>query len=197
MKKTRAERLAAVANRRQTGFIVVLEDIHDPHNAAAILRSCDGFGIQEVWFVFANVEPYNPRKIGKSSSSSANKWLDFRFFTSIDDAYIELKRNQYHIIATALTDTAVSPYETNFTHDRIALVVGNEHQGLSAKAIDGSDTVACIPMQGFVQSFNVSVTAALMLAEITRQRRNLRRQFTNTPSTAQKLTARWIDGMQE
>ena len=77
----RLQKIQAVAKSRQNG-VIVLEDIHDPHNAAAVLRTADAFGIQKIYFIFNKQERFNPRKIGKATSSSANKWLDFEVFTS-------------------------------------------------------------------------------------------------------------------
>ncbi|MGI6103011.1 MAG: TrmH family RNA methyltransferase [Patescibacteria group bacterium] len=99
---------------------------------------------------------------------------------------------QYHLVATALTETAVDPYAADLAHDRIALLIGNEHAGLSATLLDAADTVACIPMRGFIQSFNASVTAALMLAEITRQRRTSGQVFYLDNASAHALASRWL-----
>jgi len=68
----RMRRITSTASNRQKGLTIVLEDVHDPHNAAAVLRSCEGFGVQDVHFVFVNQEEYNPRRIGKQSSSSSH-----------------------------------------------------------------------------------------------------------------------------
>lgn len=155
---------------RQRGFVVVLEDIHDPHNSAAILRTCDAMGIQNVWYIFENEEAYNPKKVGKATSSSANKWLDFQIFTSTRECMDTLKKAGYHIIVSALTDESVSLEEYNFAQEKIALFVGNEHRGVSEEALNRADTVIKIPMLGFVQSLNVSVATAIILWEITRQR---------------------------
>lgn len=171
MQQKRKERIETVINNRQQGIIVVLEDIHDPHNAAAIMRSCDAFGIQNVWFIFDKEKPYNPKKIGKASSSSANKWLDFRTFNSMLLCFETLKQEHYKIIGTALTPTATSLLSKKFDEEKIALLVGNEHAGLSEYAVKNADEVIQIPMLGFVQSLNVSVATAIVLWEITRQRK--------------------------
>ncbi len=166
----RWEKIRQVASSRQKDFVVVLEDVFDPHNAAAILRTCDGFGVQKVFFIFDAVKPYNPKKVGKASSSSANKWLDFEIFKSTKKCLNKLKRNGYEIMATILDEEAESIFKTNFKNKKIALLVGNEHRGLSQKAIEMADKKLYIPMKGMVQSFNVSVTMAIFIYEITRQR---------------------------
>lgn len=159
-----------VVSKRQKGITVVLEDLHDPHNAAAVLRSCEGFGVQEVYFIFENQEEFNPRKIGKLSSGSANKWLDFRMYHSTEECITELHKKGYTVYATTLDDKAKSLYEADLREEKIALLFGNEHSGISEKASELSDYTMYIPMRGFVQSFNVSVTVSIFLFELTRQR---------------------------
>ncbi len=166
----RGTKIAEVVSRRQRGCIVVLEDIHDPHNAGAILRTCEAFGIGEVWFIFDQEKQYNPRRVGKSSSSTANKWIDYKIFSSTRAAMGALKRKGYTSVATALDARAKDLYKTRLKQPKLALWMGNEHRGLSRYAIDHADLVTLIPMRGMVQSLNVSVTAALCIAEISRQR---------------------------
>ena len=150
--------------------IVILEDIYDPHNAQAVFRSCDAYGIQRVCLVFDKQEPFNPRAIGKLTSASANKWLTFQTFADIASCYRELRKEGYIIFATALTNKAVSIFEADLSPPRAALAFGNEHAGLSHRAVEEADKVVMIPMRGMVQSLNLSVTTATFLFEMTRQR---------------------------
>ncbi len=175
MNEARRIKILSIVQRRQSGIIVVLEDIHDPHNAAAILRTCDGLGIQHVCFIFGKEKKYNPRNIGKASSSTANKWLDFEVFDSTKSCLQELKRNGYTIIATALSGTSESLLSAQFPEKKIAILVGNEHRGLSEESIRSADRVIMIPMMGFVQSLNVSVATAIVLWELTRKQAEKRR----------------------
>jgi tRNA (guanosine-2'-O-)-methyltransferase len=167
---SRLKKFQQVSRDRQSGLVLVLEDIHDPHNAAAILRTCDGLGIQDVYVIFEHEAFYNIKKIGKVSSSSANKWLTFHIFRSAKECFKELKKKGYIITITILDKDADNLFTANLTDKKLALVVGNEHRGVSPEAIKLSDRKLYLPMQGFVQSFNVSVTAALFLYEIVRQR---------------------------
>ncbi len=167
----RLARLTQVAQNRQSGLILVLEDIHDPHNAAAMLRTADGLGIQEVYFIFDQEKRYNPRRIGKVSSSSANKWMTIRIFTSSKECFAELKKQKYQICATILDKNAQDVTTVDLSGKKIALVVGNEHRGISEIAKKMASQLLYLPMQGFVESFNVSVGAALFLYEILRQRK--------------------------
>ena len=170
MEEKRLNRLQSVVEKRQRNLIVVLEDIHDPHNAAAILRTCDAFGIQTVWFIFDKETPYNPRKLGKASSSSANKWLDIEIFSSTKTCIQTLKKKGYKTVVTALTDTSLSLEQFHGQQGKFAIVVGNEHAGVSNEMLAQADIVLTIPMMGFVQSLNVSVATAVVLWEITRQK---------------------------
>ncbi|MBI4022887.1 RNA methyltransferase [Candidatus Berkelbacteria bacterium] len=168
--EARHQRLRRVVEQRQAGLTVLLEDMHDPHNAAAILRTADALGVQRVHCVFAREAPFNPRQVGKASSSSANRWLDFSIHRSIDAGINTLRSDGYQTIALALAAEAKDLYELDLTGPRLAFLVGNEKAGLSTRALEVADAVAMIPMRGLVQSLNVSVTAALALAEATRQR---------------------------
>jgi tRNA (guanosine-2'-O-)-methyltransferase len=165
----RRQRIEQVARARQPG-VVVLEDVHDPHNAAAVLRSCDAFGIQKVHFVFVKTVPYNPAKVGKVSSSSANQWLDFEIHHSTADGLARVRAEGYTSIATVLRPDTESVFEADLTGPPIAWWFGNEHRGLSEEAVLGADRRIAIPMRGMVESLNISVTAATLLFEMTRQR---------------------------
>jgi tRNA (guanosine-2'-O-)-methyltransferase len=169
--KQRLAKFNNIASARQEG-VVVLEDIHDPHNAAAVLRSCEGLGLQKVYFIFAKEKKFNPEKIGFMTSASANKWLEYKIFTSAKDCYQFLHKRGYKVYATVLDEKAKSIFQTNLTEPKIALVFGNEHRGLSKQAVKLSDAHIYIPMQGFVQSFNLSVTVAVCVYEMFRQRQS-------------------------
>ncbi|MFA6042940.1 MAG: RNA methyltransferase [Patescibacteria group bacterium] len=191
MTKARQQKLEVVAKQRQAGFIVVLEDIHDPHNAAAILRTCDAFGVQDVWFIFAKEKRYNPRRVGKSSSSSANKWLDFKVFTSVAECSAALKKLKYESVGTVLHDKAKDFTKVRLTNKRIALWVGNEHAGLSAEAVKACDRLLLLPMRGFVESLNVSVMTAICVYEISRQRAG-QRGYERSSLEVKKLTKQFV-----
>lgn len=166
----RIEKIERVVARRQRG-VVVFEDIHDPHNAEAVLRTCDAFGFQHAYFVFDQEKPFDPRAVGKASSASANKWLDFRTFDSIDACVAELRRRRCEIIATVVDPQAENLFDAPLAAEDIAILFGNEHRGLSPRAVALADRRITIPMSGMVRSLNLSVTAAIVLYELTRQRR--------------------------
>ncbi len=191
MTKARQQKLGVVARQRQAGFIVVLEDIHDPHNAAAILRTCDAFGVQDVWFIFNKEKRYNPKRVGKSSSSSANKWLDFKVFASVAECRAALKKLRYESVGTVLHDKAEDFTKAKLIARRIALWVGNEHAGLSAEAVKACNRLLLLPMRGFVESLNVSVMTAICIYEITRQRAE-RKDYQLSERQAKVLEKGWL-----
>ena len=152
--------------KRQPDLTIVMENIHDPHNVSAILRSADAVGVLEVQLVYVN-EKF-PR-LGKKSSASANKWLSRRPFTSIQDCYDRLHEEGFTICATHLGKTSRSLYDLDLTKN-VALVFGNEHRGVSDDADRLADASFQIPMNGMIQSLNVSVACAVSLYEAFRQR---------------------------
>ncbi len=166
--ETREEKIKRVMSQRHSG-VIVLEDIHDPHNAAAVWRSCDAFGFGKVNLIFEQEEKFNPKQVGKASSSSANKWLEFETFNSTEKCFNKLKSEGYTIYATVLDQEAKDLKEINFEKGKIAICFGNEHRGLSETAIRLADKKIYIPMQGMVQSLNLSVTAGIVMWEVGRQ----------------------------
>ena len=169
MTKERKSRIAAFKKNGDKGLAVVLEDIHDPHNAGAIFRTCDAFGIREVYLVFHMEKPWNPRKTGKAAAS-AGKWLTFKVFRSPGECVKELRRRKFKVWATLLDKAAQPLGKARFKGRRIALVFGNEHRGISPELAALADRKLYIPMKGMVQSLNLSVTAAICIYEASRQR---------------------------
>ena len=167
----RVNKLKRVAAQRQAGLTVVIEDVFDPHNLGAIARSCDAFGIQEINIIFDTHPEFDPKDVGKNSSTATNKWLNYRIHHDSERALRTLKDEGWLIVAAALDPKAESIFQADLSHPRLALLLGNEKEGLSAKALEMADRLLTIPMQGIAQSMNVSVSAALFLYEATRQRR--------------------------
>jgi tRNA (guanosine-2'-O-)-methyltransferase len=162
----RTAKVSDVLHKRQPDLTVVMENIHDPHNVSAVLRSCDAVGIMQVELLY-NVEPF-PR-IGKKSSSSASKWLERRKHATVSECYAALRGEGFKIYATHLGVSAVSLYELDLTQ-KVALVFGNEHRGVSDEAATLADGNFIIPMVGMIQSLNISVACAVSVYEALRQR---------------------------
>jgi len=167
MTERRREKFQRVARQRQAGLTVVIENVHDPHNVSAVLRSCDAVGVLQVELLYT-VENF-PR-IGKKSSSSASKWIQRRLHRSVDECYQVLHEEGFRICATHLAADAVGLYDLDLT-GKVALVFGNEHRGVSDEAASKADVNFHIPMVGMIQSLNVSVAAAVSLYEAFRQRK--------------------------
>lgn len=166
--ETRQEKIDRVKRNRHEG-VVVLQDIHDPHNAAAVWRSCDAFGFGKVYIIFEQEEVFNPKRVGKASSSSANKWLDFEIFKSTKECFARLKEQGYTIYGTVLDKEAKELNNLKFNNLKNAFVFGNEHRGLTQEAVEMCDEKIYIPMKGMVQSLNLSVTAGICMWEYARQ----------------------------
>jgi len=162
----RLNRLEQVLRRRQTDLTVVMENIHDPHNVSAILRTCDAAGVMEVQLVYTQTEFPD---LGKKSSASAKKWMERRCFKSIKSCCDKLHEEGYIVYATHLEKSAKMLYEIDMTK-KTAFVVGNEHEGVSSEAVELADGIIQIPMLGMIQSLNVSVATAVILFEAVRQR---------------------------
>jgi tRNA (guanosine-2'-O-)-methyltransferase len=184
----RAEKLRRVLSLRQPDLTVVLENIHDPHNVSAILRSCDAVGVLRVELLYT-VEKF-PR-VGKKSSSSASKWVDCRRHTSVAECYALLRKEGFRVYATRLGVSTTSLYELDLSLPS-ALVFGNEHRGVSAEAAEMADGNFHIPMVGMLQSLNVSVAAAVSLYEAHRQRLSAG-NYTRTALERDNLTRLYDD----
>ncbi|HEX8923386.1 MAG TPA: RNA methyltransferase [Patescibacteria group bacterium] len=168
--EAREERIRNVAKTRQEG-IIVLEDIHDPHNAMAVVRTADAFGFQTIYVVFEREEIFNPKELGKVTSKSANKWIHFKTFKSTAECIKELKNEDYVMAATVLDKEAKPIEKADLKAKKMAVWFGNEHRGLSEQAIKAADEKIYIPMKGMVQSLNLSVTAGILMYEIDRRRK--------------------------
>lgn len=163
----RMERLTSTATRRLPDLTVVLENIHDSHNVSAVMRTCDAVGVLQTELLYT-IEKF-PR-IGKKSSSSANKWVKRRRHTSVKECYARLREEGFAIYATRLDPGAQMLYDLDLT-GKTAFVLGNEHRGVSDEAAAGADALVLIPMRGMIESLNVSVAAGVCLYEALRQRR--------------------------
>lgn len=162
----RLKKIYDVANARQQSLTLVLENIHDPHNVSAIFRTADAVGVRNVSLVY-DIEKFP--KIGKKSSASAYKWVEKEKYKSINECYSFLHKEGFRIYASTLADDSKNLYDLDLTQ-KTAIVLGNEHRGVSKEAEELADERFLIPMHGFVQSLNVSVAAAVIMYEAQRQR---------------------------
>jgi tRNA (guanosine-2'-O-)-methyltransferase len=167
MTNERRQKIETVLSKRQNNITVVLENVFDPHNISAVMRSCDAVGVQDIYVLNTKIPPHD--KWGKRSSSSANKWLTVHQFTSVAECLALLKGNYEKILTTHLSSDAVSLYELDLTGN-VALVFGNEHDGVSEELRSLSDGNFIIPQVGMIRSLNISVACAVSLYEAFRQK---------------------------
>lgn len=163
----RSEKIYACVSRRQPTLSIVLENVHDPHNVSAVLRSCDAVGVMDVHLVYHSGQSFP--ELGEKSSASARKWVLTHKHSSIDECYDNLRKEGKKILTTGMSNEARSLYAIDFT-EPIAIVFGNEHAGVSEEAILKADGNMLIPQVGMIQSLNISVACAVTLYEAFRQR---------------------------
>jgi tRNA (guanosine-2'-O-)-methyltransferase len=164
----RQERVRSVLERRQPDLTLILENVHDPHNVSAILRSCDAVGVLRVHAVYS-IESPPPGMFARQTSASAAKWVDVVRHDSVSACVVELRAAGFQVLATALGQDARPLHDWDLTRS-VALIVGNEMRGVSDEALALADGMIEIPMAGMVQSLNVSVASAVCLYEAFRQR---------------------------
>ncbi len=161
------DRLSGVLNCRQDNITVVLENIFDPHNISAVMRTCDAVGVQEVYVLNTRIPRH--KKWGSKSSSSAAKWLTIHQYSDAAQCFAALRSKHYRILTTHLAGDSVSLYQIDFTQ-RVALVFGNEHEGVSEEIRSLADGNFIIPQVGIIKSLNISVACAVSLYEAFRQK---------------------------
>ncbi len=170
MTPERLQRFQEVATRRQFDFTVILENVHDPHNISAVLRTCDSVGINEIFVLYTDPQLDLERfKLGAKSASGAQRWVDVHYYTDPEACFSHVRNNYHKVFSTHLSEEAVSLYDLELTGP-VALLFGNEHDGVSAAALKYSDGNFIIPQMGMVQSLNISVACAICLYEGLRQR---------------------------
>ena len=168
MTPERYNRLTKVLNHRQPDLTVVLENVFDPHNVSAVMRTCDAVGIQDVYILNNRIPPM--KKWGYKSSSTASEWLSVHQFTDAESCFKELKSKYGKIYTTHLSEESVEIYDIDLTAS-IALVFGNETFGVSETTRQYSDGNFIIPQVGIIKSLNISVACAITLYEAFRQKK--------------------------
>ena len=167
MTPERTDKLTEVLQKRQPDLTVVLENVFDPHNISAVMRTCDAVGVQEI-FILNNRIPRH-KKWGARSSSSAAKWLTVHQFEDVTACFQELRKRYVRILTTHLSAEASPLYSLDLTIPT-ALVFGNEHSGVSEEIRAIADGNFIIPQAGIIQSLNISVACAVTLYEAYRQK---------------------------
>jgi len=167
MTEERRSRLSSVLQKRQADLTVVLENVFDPHNISAVMRTCDAVGVQEIYILNTKIPRH--KKWGAKSSSSAAKWLSIHQFDDTEECFSSLRKRYSNILTTYLEGDAVNLYEMDLTKST-ALVFGNEHSGVSEEVRALADGNFAIPQVGVIRSLNISVACAVSLYEAFRQK---------------------------
>jgi tRNA (guanosine-2'-O-)-methyltransferase len=183
----RIARIDAVLAARLQSVITVVEDTYDPHNAAATIRTTEALGLQELHVI----EPVERFSAARGVTRGAHKWIELVRWPAAGDAVAALHARGFAVYATLPGATASID---DVPVDRpIAIAFGNEHAGLSAEAVAACDGAVGVPMVGFSESFNLSVTVALAMSRIAARRRHAIGTIGDLdPDRRARLRARWF-----
>lgn len=157
----RAQRMREVIDQRLSSVQVVFDAPHDPHNGAAVVRSCEAFGVQFV-HVIERLEQF---LAAPSVARGSEKWVDLRHWDNVDDVVANMKAEGMELVAAA-ADGELAPQDL-VSIPRLALVLGNERDGIADSLAAACSRRVRVPMRGFVESLNVSVSAAILLSQAT------------------------------
>lgn len=190
-KKSAIERVLA---QRTRFFTVVLEDIFKPHNASAVLRTCDCFGIQDIHLI----EKTDTYKVNPFVTRGAAQWVDLhKYFTqagsAVDDCFDRLRSEGYAIYGTSPASNSLSIHDLRVVpNQKVALVFGNEHEGISEEVKSKVDGLVHIPMRGFTESFNISVSVSIFLYELMKRANEMEiPDFQLSDQERDELRLRW------
>ncbi len=174
MSPKRTAKFWRVINQRQYNLTVIIEDVHDAHNISAILRSCDSIGVFELYVVFTDNVRYckigqGDNLLGKRASGKTIKWMEVHYFDTTKACFEAVRKKYDKIYTTHISEDAQDLYDLDLTQS-MALVFGNERDGVSDEAVALSDGNFLVPQVGMAQSLNVSVACAVTMYEAYRQR---------------------------
>ncbi len=188
----RLEKMEKVLSHRTRYLTVVLENIFQPHNASAVLRSCDGFGIQDVHII----ENSNSYRVNPGVSLGTSQWLTLHRYSKQENntlsAIRELRERGYRIVATTPHRDDKNLEEFNLGKGKTALFFGTEMHGLSDDVLKNADEFMKIPMHGFVESFNISVSCAVSLQSLCQRLRNSETSWELTAPEKEKVLLEWL-----
>ena len=180
----RKNRFEAVLEKRTRYITVATEDVFQMHNASAVIRSCDIFGIQEVHLI----EERFGNRLDKNIAMGAQQWVDTFTYTNAQSCITTLRDQGYQIIATTPDEDAITLTEYKLQQP-VALFFGTEKEGLSETILQAADLRLRIPMHGFTKSLNISVSAAIILHHLTHQLHGSDLSWGLDPEI--KLSKRW------
>lgn len=158
----RKQRFLQILEERTKYITVAIEDVYQLHNTSAVIRSCEVFGVQEAHII----EGRFGKRLDKNIAMGAQQWVDVHRHENTDKCIAALRRQGYQIIATTPHNDSCILQEFEI-QGRTAFLFGTEREGLSKEAMEGSDGFLKIPMSGFTESLNISVSAAIILQHLT------------------------------
>lgn len=184
----RVARLKATAAKRMHELVVILDNLQDPHNASAVLRSCDAFGVQNVYVI----ERSRKFSVSRGVSQGCDRWLTLHRVEDPDATLRRLKAEGFRLLSAEPDEDATPLYDEDFT-GKVALVFGNETSGLAGETRGHCDGSFVVPMAGFSPSLNVSVAAAVSLSWAVQQRRaRLDGVQSDVPALSEQLYQAWV-----
>ncbi len=175
-----------VLAERTNHLTVVAQDVYQLHNTSAVVRSCDVFGVQNIHVIEEKI----PRRIDKEIAMGAQKWVDINRYSSTRDCVKKLKEDGYRIVATSPHDDSVMLDEFDISTPA-ALFFGTETDGLSDEILQQADTTIKIPMVGFTESLNISVSAAIILQSLTSKLKSSEVKWQLSEEEKQKMQLSW------
>ncbi len=182
----RIAKFETVLSQRTTHFTVATEDVYQLHNTSAVIRSCDVFGIQEV----SIIEEQNTKRIDREIAMGAQKWVDLNRYHSVKACISNLKQQGYQIVATTPHKNDYDLEDFDITK-KSCFFFGRETEGLSDEVLNAADCYLKIPMVGFTESLNISVSAAIILQHVTSKLRRSNIDWQLTESERLKKQLDW------
>ena len=189
--KERAQKVKRVLSLRQPDLRVVLEEVTNTHNASAVVRTCDAAGVLYLDIISSTGEPF---PVNEAISTRAEKWLHFSNYRSTEECLSELKQKGFKIAATCLGEKSI-PYTAIDYTQSLAVVFGNESEGISEEAQNMADYVIKIPMLGMAQSLNLSVSVGIILYEALKQRmaKDFHKESRLSPKEFKSFMKTWLN----
>jgi tRNA (guanosine-2'-O-)-methyltransferase len=172
---------------RTRHFTVATEDVYQLHNTSAVMRTCDIFGIQDLHVV----EEQLGKRIDKEIAMGAQKWVDFHRYDSIVDCTEKLRADGYQIIATTPNGNSTLLHDFDVTK-KAAFVFGTEKDGLSDAVLNNADGFLKIPMYGFTESLNISVSAAIILQNVVTRLKQSEVDWSLSEDEKLELELKWV-----
>jgi tRNA (guanosine-2'-O-)-methyltransferase len=184
----RIARIDQVIDARLSSVAAAVEDTYDPHNAAATIRTCEALGLQQLYVI----EPTGRFSAAKGVTRGAHRWLDLHSFADPRAAIDAMRAHGFAVYAT-LPDPGAQSIEDVSVEQPIAVVFGNEHDGVSRAVVEACDGAVTVPMFGFTESYNLSVTVGLAMSRLAARRRAYIGSLGDLPSERRaRLRARWF-----